>query len=110
MKGAAPLLPLKSRGRGSKITLLMLPTDIIFARFLLAFVLPTGATSLCPQEFITCHQMHQWLEVYVCERQTVIKDSDVIMTSQSVQVSFSKLLSPRPTVALVSLDYSDTKF
>ena len=42
----------------------MLSTDISFSHFLLTFVHLSGSTSFHPQEFMTCHEMQQWLGTY----------------------------------------------
>ena len=39
MKEAGPCLPFKISGKGGRSALLMLPTDVLFLHFLLAFVL-----------------------------------------------------------------------
>ena len=61
MGGRASLLPFDRRGKGGKRSLLMLSTDLIFSNFLLTFVLLSGSISFYPQNFMTCHEMQQWL-------------------------------------------------
>ena len=46
---------------GSAPALLMLSSNIIFSHFLRTFVFLPGLTSLCPQEFMTCHEIQQRL-------------------------------------------------
>ena len=66
--GAAHPLHSKSGGKEGKSALLMLSTDLIFSHFLLTFVLLSGSISFYPQNFMTCHEMQQWLGAYVCEK------------------------------------------
>ena len=68
--------------KGCKSALLMLSTDIIFSHFIHTFVLLSGSTSFYVQEFITCHEMQQCLGAYLCEKQLLRLNSDVIMMSQ----------------------------
>ena len=67
-KGAAHPLPSKSGGKGGKCALLLLSTDLTFSHFLLTFVLLSGLISFYPQDFISCHEIQQWLGAYVCEK------------------------------------------
>ena len=52
----------KERGKDNS-ALLMLSTDMIFSHFLLTFFCQAP-----PQQLITCHEIQQWLEAYVCEK------------------------------------------
>ena len=96
-RGAVPLLPLKSRGKGPK-GLLMLCTNRSFSHFLPTFVLLSGSTSFYPQELITCHEMQQLLSIRllkVTHGWQFCRYFDVIICAKALlQTS-----SPCPTVA-----------
>ena len=64
---SAPLLSKSGRKEG-KSDLLLRSTDLIFSHFLLTFVLLSGSISFYPQDFMTCHEMKQWLGALVCEK------------------------------------------